>query len=164
MLVSVSGALWLIAAIISARRADRGEAWRRLDVADELAGVLGRDANFGWTAFGTTNVAIHRVAVAAELGDPAEAIRASVAVDTDRLPEGLNSRRAQVHIHLAWAHAQRRRDADAVLHLMEAERIAPQAVRYNVIVRELIREMLVRQKRMKTSALHSLAVRAGVLD
>ena len=47
---------------------------------------------------------------------------------------------------------------------MEAERIAPQAVRYNVIVRELIREMLVRQKRMKTSALHGLAVRAGVLD
>jgi transcriptional regulator with XRE-family HTH domain len=164
MLVSVSGALWLISAIISARNADRGEAWRRLNAAEQLAGVLGEDANFGWTAFGATNVAIHRIAVAAELGDPGEALRASAGVDTDRLPQGLNSRRAQVHIHLAWAHGQRRRDADAVLHLMEAERIAPQAVRYNVIVRELIREMLVRQKRMKTSALHSLAVRAGVLD
>jgi hypothetical protein len=154
----------LISAIISARQTERTEAWRRLDVANDLAGVLGQDANFGWTAFGPTNVAIHRVAVGAELGDPAEALRASEGVDTDQLPEGLNSRRAQVHIHLAWAHGQRRRDADAILHLMEAERIAPQAVRYNVIVRELIREMLARQKRAKTSALHQLAVRAGVLD
>jgi len=66
---------------------------------------------------------------------------------------------------LAWAHAQRRRDVDAVLHLMEAERVAPEAVRYNVLVRELVRVMLARQKRgTKTSALYSLAVRAGVLD
>jgi hypothetical protein len=47
---------------------------------------------------------------------------------------------------------------------MEAERVAPEAVRYNVMVRELVREMLARQKRSKTSALHRLAVRAGVLD
>jgi hypothetical protein len=44
------------------------------------------------------------------------------------------------------------------------ERIAPRAIRYNVIVRGLIGEMLARQKRATTSALHSLAVRAGVLD
>lgn len=163
-LVSVAGALWLIAAIIASRRTDRGEAWRRLDVADDLADMLGRDANLAWTAFGKTNVAIHRVSVAAELGDPAEAVRVSDAVDTDRLPDGLNGRRAQVHLDLAWAQAQRRRDADAVLHLLEAERVAPQAVRYNVMVRELVREMLARQKRVKTSVLHRLAVSAGVLD
>lgn len=102
--------------------------------------------------------------VAAELGDPAEALRVSAAVDPDRLPEGLNSRRAQVHLDLAWAQAQRKRDADAVLHLLEAERVAPEAMRYNVMLRELVREMLTRQKRVKTSALHRLAVRAGVLE
>jgi hypothetical protein len=80
------------------------------------------------------------------------------------LPVGLNSRRAQVHLDLAWAQSQRRRDADAVLNLLEAERLAPEAVRYNVIIRELIRELLAREKRSKTSALHSLAVRAGVLE
>jgi transcriptional regulator with XRE-family HTH domain len=164
LMVSISGALWLIAAVISARRADRVEAWRRLAIAEDLAATLGEDANFGWTAFGPTNVAIHRVAVAAELGDPGEALRSSAGVDPASLPAGLNSRKAQIHIHLAWAQAQRHRDAEAVLHLMEAEQIAPQAVRYNVIVRELIRSMLARQKRMKTSALHALAVRAGVLD
>jgi hypothetical protein len=163
-LVSVAGALWLLAALIAGRRTDRAEAWQRLDQADSLAAILGDDHNFAYTAFGATNVAIHRVSVAAELGDPAEAVRRSAGVDPDRLPAGLHSRRAQVHLDLAWAQAQRRRDADAILHLLEAEQAAPEAVRYNVIVRELVRELLARQKRTKASALYRLAVRSGVLD
>ena len=163
-LVSVAGALWLIAAIIAARRTDRSEAWDRLDRAEVLAGVLGEDTNLAWTAFGPTNVAIHRVTVAAELGDAGEALQLAVAVDPARLPEGLSSRRAQIHLDLAWAQSQRKRDAEAILHLLEAERTAPEAVRYNVMVRELVREMLARQGRLGTSALDELAVRAGVLD
>ncbi|RZU49343.1 transcriptional regulator with XRE-family HTH domain [Krasilnikovia cinnamomea] len=163
-LVSVCGALWLASAVIAARRTDRDEAWRRLGIAQELAEKLGHDANFAWTAFGPTNVAIHRVSVAAELGDTAEALHAATAVNTDQLPAGLNSRRAQVSLDLAWAQAQRKRDAEALLHLLEAERSAPAAVRYNVVVREMVREMLTRSKRSKNSALHSLAVRSGVLD
>jgi transcriptional regulator with XRE-family HTH domain len=164
-LVSVAGALWLIAAVIASRRTDRVEAARRLDLADGLAGMLGQDGNLAWTAFGPTNVAIHRVSVAAELGDAAEALRLAEPVDPNRLPAGLSSRRAQVHLDLAWAHAQRKRDAEALLQLLEAEQLAPEAVRYNVIIRELVREMLGRQKRgIKSSALHRLAVRAGVLD
>jgi hypothetical protein len=163
-LLSVAGALWLISAIIASRRSDRSEAWRRLALADELAELLGQDANFAWTAFGKTNVAIHRVSVAAELGDPAEALRVSADVDPVQLPQGLNSRRAQVHLDLAWANVQRKRDADAVLHLLEAEQVAPEAIRYNVMVRELVRELLARQRRAKTTALHRLAMRSGVLD
>jgi hypothetical protein len=164
-LASVAGSLWLIAAVIASRRTDQAEAWRRLDQAQSLADLLGEDGNFAWTAFGPTNVGIHRVSVAAELGDPAAALRAAESVDLDRLPAGLKSRRAQMHLHLGWAEAQRKRDADAVLHLLEAERIAPESVRYNVIVGELVRGMLARQKRGgRTSALHNLAVRAGVLD
>lgn len=162
--VSVAGALWLIGAVIAARRTDRSEARRRLEQADGLAAMLGQDGNFAWTAFGPTNVAIHRVSVAAELGDPGEALRAADAVNPALLPASLNSRRAQVHLDLAWAQVQRKRDADALLHLMEAERVAPQMIVYNVMVRELVREMLGRQQRSRTSALHRLAVRAGVLD
>jgi tetratricopeptide (TPR) repeat protein len=164
LIVSAAGALWLIAAIVAARRADRGEAWRRLGYAESLSGLLAADANFGWTAFGPTNVAIHRVSVAAELGDTGEALRAAAAVDLSRLPEGLSSRRAQVHLDLAWAQAQRRRDAEAILHLLEAERVAPEAPRHNAMAREIVRQMLARGGRQpKTSALHDLAVRAGVL-
>jgi hypothetical protein len=74
-LVSLAGALWLISAIIAARKTERGAAWERLDRAERLAGLLGADANYAWTAFGPTNVAIHRVSVAAELGDAGEALR-----------------------------------------------------------------------------------------
>jgi transcriptional regulator with XRE-family HTH domain len=162
-LLSIAGALWLIAAIIAARRTDRSVAWQRLDRADALARELGEDGNYGWTAFGPTNVAIHRVTVAAELGDPGEAVRAAESVDESRLPDGLASRRAQIHLDLAWAHAQRKRDADATLHLLEAERIAPSAIRHNVISQELVREMLARGKRTRTSTLSELATRAGLL-
>jgi hypothetical protein len=163
-LVSVVGALWLIAAVVAGRRTDRAEAWVRLDRANELAGLLGEDANYAWTAFGPTNVAIHRVSVAAELGDAAEAVQAAADVDLDRLPPGLLSRRAQVNVDLAWAQAQRRRDAEATLHLLEAERIAPEVIRHNVIAQEIVREMLARGTRSQTKQLTLLAERAGLLQ
>jgi hypothetical protein len=90
--VARAGALWLIASIIAARRTDRAQAWERLDRAETLGGLLGQGANHAWTAFGPTNVDIHRVSVAAELGDAGEALRAAMAVDLSRLPEGLMSR------------------------------------------------------------------------
>jgi transcriptional regulator with XRE-family HTH domain len=163
ILVSVAGALWLIAAVAAARRTDRGEAWARLDAAERLAELLGEDANHAWTAFGPTNVRIHRVSVAAELGDPGEALRAAADVDPTQLAEGLRSRRAQVYLDLAWAQAQRKHDAEATLHLLEAERAAPEMIRYNAMVRDLLREILARARR-PNSVLHELSVRAGVLD
>jgi transcriptional regulator with XRE-family HTH domain len=163
-LLSVAGSLWLIAAVTAAQRTDRTQAWRRLDEAERLAQLLGTDGNHMWTAFGPTNVAIHRVSVAAELGDPAEALRAAGNVQLDNLPAGLHSRRAQMNLDLAWAQAQRKRDAEATLHLLEAERAAPEAIRYNVMVRETIREMLSRQRRRPTSTLNDLAARAGALE
>jgi hypothetical protein len=163
-LLSVTGALWLISAIIAGRRADRGEAWRRLDHADRLASLLGYDGNHAWTAFGATNGAIHRVSVAAELGDPAEAVVAAGMIDVDRLPAGLLSRRAQVHLDLAWAQMQRKHDAEATLHLLEAERAAPEAIRYNVMARETLREMLRRQRKKPTRTLTDLGARAGALE
>lgn len=163
-LVSVTGALWLIAAVIAARRTDKWEADRRLAEASTLAGLLGHDANHAWTAFGPTNVAIHRVSVAAELGDPAAALEAAAEVDLDALPAGLLSRRAQVNLDLAWAQAQRRRDAEATLNLLAAEKAAPEAVAQNVMAREIMREMLARAKRGNGNALQALATRAGVLD
>lgn len=163
-LLSAVGALWLLAGVIAARRTNKYEALARLDRAEGLARLLGRDGNYGWTAFGPTNVAIHRVSVAAELGEAGEALRAAQDVRSADLPVGLTGRRAQLHIDLAWAYAQGKRDADATLHLIEAEKIAPEALRYNGLVREHMREMLARGKGTGTTALHDLAVRSGVID
>ncbi|MCH6172486.1 helix-turn-helix domain-containing protein [Pseudonocardia alaniniphila] len=126
---SVAGALWLIGAVAAARRGDAEAATERLDNAESLAIRIGEDANHRWTAFGPTNVAIHRVSVAVELGDAPAALKAADSVALDRLPPGLRSRRVQVQLDIAWAQAQRRRDAEALVALLEVERAAPQVTR-----------------------------------
>jgi len=162
-LTSATGALWLMAAVTAARRTDRAEAQAHLNAATRLADHLRHDGNHAWTGFGPTNVAIHRVAVAAELGDASDTVRLATAVNTDRLPVGLASRKAQVQLNLAWAQGQRRRDPEAVLHLLEVERTAPQLLQHDVMIHELLRELLRRERRSATPALRNLAVRAGVL-
>jgi transcriptional regulator with XRE-family HTH domain len=159
---SVAGALWLIAAIAAARRIDAAVAAERLDNAQRLAERLGEDANHRWTAFGPTNVAIHRVSVAVELGDAPAALAAAEAVDLDRLPEGLRSRRVQVQLDIAWAQAQRRRDAEALVALLEVERAAPQVTRRNAVARDTIRQLLARARGTSGAAVRGLADRAGV--
>jgi hypothetical protein len=79
--------------------------------------------HFFWTAFGPTNVALHKASTAVELGDPGEAVNM----------------------------------------LLEAERLVPEAVRYQVIVKEMLRELLRREHRASTPQLRPLAVRVGIL-
>jgi transcriptional regulator with XRE-family HTH domain len=162
--VSAQGALFLISAVIAGRRNDRKSATERLRRAQYLADALGEDANHGWTAFGPTNVAIHQVSVATELGDAETAIHYAEQIDTSNLPEVLRSRRAQVHLDAAWAYAQRKDDAAAVINLMETERVAPQVLRYNFLARDILRGLLKRERRSATPGLRALATRAGVLQ
>lgn len=68
-------------AVAAAHRTNCGEAWPRLDAVERLAGLLGEDANDAWTAFGLTNVGIHRVTIAAGVGDPGDALRSAPDVD-----------------------------------------------------------------------------------
>jgi hypothetical protein len=48
--------------------------------------------------------------------------------------------------------------------LLEAERVAPEEVRFHVIVPELLRELLKRERRAATPGLRPLAARVGVLS
>lgn len=159
---SAAGSLWLIAAVIAARRNDRGAAWERLDTAQALAEALPAGANVAWTAFSVENVGIHRVSIATELGDAAEALREADRLRLDGLPPGLRSRRAQVHLDLAWAEVQRRRDDRAVANLIDATDIAPDALKFNAMARELVRE-LVNRGRADPHQLDDLATRAAIL-
>ncbi|MFB6393531.1 helix-turn-helix domain-containing protein [Polymorphospora lycopeni] len=161
--LSVQGALLLHAAVMAARLRQRDDAQQRLDAAERLADDLGGDRNEMWTAFGPTNVALHRLSVAAALGDHHDAVDLGNRIDTTRLPPALVSRRAQVHLDLAAVHSQRPNgDPQALLHLMEGERIAPQAIRHNADARHLIAALLKRARRGDTPGLLALAQRAGV--
>lgn len=159
---SVVGALWLIAAVIAARRGDAGAADERLDRARRLAEQLGRDANLRWTAFGPTNVTVHRVSVAAELGNAPAALHAAGSLDTERFAPALRSRRVQVDLDLAWAHTCRRQDAEAVLALLDVERRAPDVTRHNVYARSTISTLLGRARGSAAGHVRSLAVRNGI--
>ena len=160
---SLRGALLLTVALAAARADDRRDCLRRLGQARDIADRLGGDRNEYWTAFGPTNVRLHATSAAVELGDPDDAIRQGETVDPNLFGPDLAGRRSQVHIDLAWAYGQRRNDPATVLSLLEAERQAPEALRYNVTARELIRECLRREKRTAVPHLRGLAQRTGLL-
>jgi hypothetical protein len=153
----------LLATLVAARRGDRNDTRGRPGEAVRLADRLGRDDNRPWTGFGPTNVAIHQVSAAVELGDPVRAVEVGERVDTSAMPAPLVGRRSQVHLDLAWACTHRDQDPLAVLHLLEADRVAPQVLRFNVAARTLLSHLLDREQRAVTPGLRPLATRAGLL-
>lgn len=159
---SARGSLLLIGAVIAARTGDRTRAWQRLRTAEQLAASLPDGANVAYTAFCRENVGIHRISVAVELGTATEAIEEAKRLDLGNLPEGLRSRRSQVHIDLAWAEAHRRRDNASIDHLLSAVTITPDALKFNARARTLTRELIIRG-RADDSRLDRLASHAAVL-
>ncbi|XVV06700.1 hypothetical protein ACQPW3_15465 [Actinosynnema sp. CA-248983] len=157
------GSLSLIAAIIAARRADAAEARARLEHAESLAWQLGRDGNIGFSAFGPTNVTIHRMSAAVALDDPDTVLDLGERLDVTAMPEGLHGRQGQNHLDSAWAHGKRKRDAEAVIHLLEAERIAPELLSTSRTARQVVEDLMGRERRHAVPGLRGLAGRVGVL-
>jgi transcriptional regulator with XRE-family HTH domain len=162
--IGLAGALTLTAVIAAASAGDRPAVVELLDRAAALADQLGQDRNDHWFAFGPTNVRIHRLAVAVEMGEAREAVRVGEQIDTSQLPAGLVGRRTSVLVDLARAYGQLRMDAAAVNLLLEAEQLAAQTVRYNKFVRELTRDLLRREHRASTPQLRPFARRMGLVD
>lgn len=161
--LSARGSLLLLLAIIAARRGGPHTAQKFLHDAGQLAEQLDCDGNWLWTAFGPTNVAIHQLSVHSWLGDAKKAIQIAEEINPDALPAVLRGRRSQVHLELSWAAAGQSDDAVSVLHLLEAERIAEQAVSRNKSARTLLGILLARERRSATPGLRGLASRAGIL-
>lgn len=155
--LSVYGMLHLVGAVASSRREDRSDTTAFLTEADEAATRLGGDANHLWTAFGPTNVAIHRVTAAMELGDVQVAVDLGPRIDTGALP---TERRVRHAIETARAYVRWNRADDALGLLLRAEQDAPEQVRYHRLSRILVREMI-RLPRPASRAVE-LAYRMGV--
>ena len=95
--------------------------------------------------------------------DPQRAIDLGEQLDTSRMPVSLVSRRTQVHLDLATAFSQRPEgDPSALLHLLQAEVMAPQLLRVHPPARFLIKDLLTRERRSSTPGLRALAARAKV--
>jgi transcriptional regulator with XRE-family HTH domain len=148
-LLSVYGSLHLVCALAAARDDDRAMANTHISEADLTATKLGADGNFVWTAFGPTNVSIHRVAMAMELGDVQRAIEIGSTLDTSTLPV---ERRVRHAIETARAYARWNRIDDALEALLDAETIGPDQVRYHRLSRAIVREILSRSRPPRLAA------------
>jgi hypothetical protein len=100
------GAALLSAAAAAARRGDRREATAALNAATVQGERLNEDRAELGTAFGPSNVGIHRVAIAIEIGDAKEALKESSSVTLSEIPAYLGERRARYLIDVARTHAQ----------------------------------------------------------
>jgi hypothetical protein len=156
-LISVRGALLLIAAIAAAAESDAGASGRYLAEAQRLAERLGADCNYAWTGFGPTNVRTHALAAAVRLDQPDRAVEIADQIDPERFAPGLVGRRCQVHLEAAIAHAQQGHDIEAVERLARVEAMGPQVLSYNQQAQKLIVDLLRRGRRSTTPALRGLA-------
>jgi hypothetical protein len=155
--ISLVGSSALLLAILHARDANTDAAEECLTVARRLAGVLGGDSNYHDTEFGPTNVAMHAVGVAVELGNGQQALDRAVHV---RQAEQLSpERQARYLVDIARAHLLTRSCRDARLALVEAEHIAAEELAESPRVAELIDDIEALNRRTRLPGLRELRQR-----
>ncbi len=143
-----------------------------LDAADHLAIATDIATHTGETTslylnFGPTNVGIHRVSTAVELRDGGKAVEIAQRERADLFAiPSINSvgRQATYFADLGRGLAQMgRRDQEALRALRTAERLAPQRIRTNPMVREVVAHMLRRARREAGGReLRGMAYRMGI--
>jgi tetratricopeptide (TPR) repeat protein len=158
--LSVYGTLFLAGAMAAARAEDRATTQTFLREADEAAQRLGADANHLWTAFGPTNVAIHCVATAGELGDIQIAADLGQRIDTSDLPV---ERRVRHSLEVARALSAWNRTDEALATLLAAEQAAPEQVRHHYLSRELVIGWIRGTRGRPSQPVANLARRLGVV-
>ena len=130
-----------------------------LGPADTLARLLGIDANHAWTAFGPTNVALHRVHVALAFGDAGTALQYARGIDGRRL--AVPERRAGLYLDAAKALVQVGDHEGACRLLAAVERLAPEELISRASVWTLIDSIARGAPRSLQPTVRALAARAG---
>jgi hypothetical protein len=121
---------------------------------------LGKDANHVWTAFGPTNVAVHRVVTANALGDVGLALDLGQTIRTTSLP---TERRVRHALEMAQLHVKANQRDAALSAVMQAEGISSEQVHRHVIGRQVVLRMLRMKSGKQDQRLADLARRMKVL-
>ncbi|MET7287580.1 helix-turn-helix transcriptional regulator [Streptomyces sp. NPDC005573] len=157
--LSLLGAMNLVLAVINAREGNRTETHHYINQARAIAARLGADRNDFDTEFGPTNVEIHAMSTAVELGDAGLALEVAQGVDASSLsPE----RQSRFFLDVARAHAQRRHVGEATAALLEAEALAPEQIHDHHLAREVIRDLVQLSEPRVPESLRDLAERSAV--
>jgi hypothetical protein len=135
---AVYGTLLLAAAMAAARDGDAALTATFLDEATGVAERVGADVNHLWTAFGPTNVVLHRVATAMALGDLQQACTWSAAIDVSHMPL---ERQVLFLFDRARLALDDGEPEKAVDHVVAAANLAPEQVHHHAIGRQLVDEL-----------------------
>lgn len=158
--VAVYGSLLLRGAIAAARAGKAASADDLLDEAEDAGRRLGADSNLRWTAFGPTNVRLHRVNVATVLGNAGDALKRARGVELDKI--AITERRASFLIDVAAAYLQWSKHEQAYHALCAAERLAPQELSGRPAVHQLIGDTWAGAPTGLSRRVEELARRTGV--
>jgi hypothetical protein len=154
------GMLHLAASVSAAQSDQDNRAWALHRVADDTARTLGGFFD-PWTAFSRDNVDIHGLAIRAELGRADDVVDYASRLDIDGMPSV--ERRAAALINTARGYVRRGEDEAAALVLLDAERISAEEVHDSTLVREMLRELLHRDRARARTHVRDLAVRSGLV-
>lgn len=159
--LAVYGGLHLMGAVEAARDDDADGAQRYLDTAARVAGRTGETNHFRM-AFGPTNVALHRVSTAVELGRTSEALDLGERIAIEHAPAV--ERRITHFLDTARCYARKQNDVAAVHMIQRIHRESPEELRYSVLVRETLRQLMGRAKPAVQPDLRPLLVAANLPD
>jgi tetratricopeptide (TPR) repeat protein len=162
--LSLYGMLFLMGAVVAARASRHAVAHDLLGEGHDVARQLGYDGNECFTAFGPTNVHLHRVAVLLDLGDGAGAVHAAQQVTPDGLDRLPRERRANYYIDLARGHSLAGRRDETITTLLIADRLFPDEIRCRPIAIDLIETLRRSATGPCPQELEQLAVRAGLIN
>jgi transcriptional regulator with XRE-family HTH domain len=158
--LSVYGALLLSGAVAAAERGNRGQAATLLDEAEDAGRRLGGDHNHQWTAFGPTNVLLHRVNTAISLGDAGQAIDYARSVRLDNID--VMERKVTLFVDAARAFAQWGKLDESYEALMTVEQLASEELKARPAIHELINDIGTRANGHLRTNITELAERAGL--
>jgi transcriptional regulator with XRE-family HTH domain len=160
--LSVYGILLLQASMAAARIGDMATVRDLLAGAEEAARIIGSDQNHYWTSFGPTNVQLHRVATAVEMGEGRLAIDVHEGMDIEAFGALMPERRAHHYLDVARGYALVGDVSKASEMLLEGDRLAPSEIRCRPLAREVLSDILRRTRGAPPPPVAELAEHMGV--
>jgi transcriptional regulator with XRE-family HTH domain len=159
--LAVFGGLHLVGAAVAARDDRATDARRLIDAADAVARKTGETNHFR-LVFGPTNVQLHRVSTATELGRTTEAL--SLAERTVAADAAAVERRLTFHLDAARCYARTGNDVAAVHMVHRVHQESPEELQYSSGLRETVRLLIRRAKPAIQAELQPLLTVAGLPD
>lgn len=156
------GMVLLGAEIAAAKLGDSSTVDAMHEEASHLADARFAGSHDSATAFGPTNVLLHRVSAYIRLGRSSEALNYAARIDhqaVERLPR---ERRSALLLDIATAHHQLGHYEQAVSALLRADRVATEEVRCRPASQALITSLVNHPGHAPSAQLQSLARHAGV--